>query len=137
MGIPCPRCHSQHTIERHYGKKTGSALGTTAGFIGGFTAATKGARVGSTIGLIAGPAGSIFGGLSGAIIGGLLGGFTGGVAGSKLGEFVDNEVLNSHECLNCRHTFNAPSHSKLLTSQMIDQGEDYGEIPYDDEHPHQ
>jgi hypothetical protein len=46
------------------------------------------------------------GSLAGALLGGLLGCATGSIAGSKIGEVVDNRVLDNYQCRDCGHTFN-------------------------------
>ena len=38
-------------------------------------------------------------------LGGLLGGTAGGMAGAKLGQVIDERVLENNHCLNCGHTF--------------------------------
>jgi phage tail tape-measure protein len=45
------------------------------------------------------------GSLAGALLGGLLGCATGSIAGSKIGEVVDNRVLDNFQCRDCGHTF--------------------------------
>ncbi len=53
----------------------------------------------------------VIGGLAGTILGGLLGGATGCIAGSKLGEVVDERVLDNLRCLACTYTFNTKTAS--------------------------
>jgi hypothetical protein len=53
----------------------------------------------------------VIGGLAGTILGGLLGGATGCIAGSKLGEVVDERVLDNFRCLACNCTFNTKAAS--------------------------
>jgi hypothetical protein len=105
MSIQCPLCRSHQVITLDHGKKVGGLIGTVGGAASGVAGALTGAEFGGTLGLIAGPAGSALGSLAGAIFGGLIGAATGGVAGSKLGEVVDQRVLDNCVCQTCGLTF--------------------------------
>jgi outer membrane lipoprotein SlyB len=45
------------------------------------------------------------GSVAGAIFGALIGAATGGVAGAKLGEVIDQRVLDNYVCQDCGLTF--------------------------------
>jgi hypothetical protein len=55
--------------------------------------------------------GSPIGAVCGAVITGLIGGATGGSIGLTLGEFVDDNILDNHQCLDCGHRFSTKSNS--------------------------
>jgi hypothetical protein len=66
-----------------------------------------GAEVGAVIGVVAGPAGVVAGGMAGAILGGLAGAATGCIACAKLGEVIDERVLDNYGCLDCGLSFSS------------------------------
>ncbi len=105
MTTQCPRCHSTAVITKDIARKVGALIGTVGGAAQGVTGAMAGAEVGSVIGLIAGPAGSAVGGMAGAILGGLAGAATSCIAGAKLGEVIDERVLDNYACLDCGLSF--------------------------------
>jgi hypothetical protein len=43
--------------------------------------------------------------MTGAILGGLIGAATGCITGAKLGEIIDDQVLDNYSCLNCGLSF--------------------------------
>jgi hypothetical protein len=45
------------------------------------------------------------------VITGLIGGATGGSIGLTLGEFVDDNILDNHQCLDCGQRFSTKSNS--------------------------
>jgi outer membrane lipoprotein SlyB len=94
MIIECPNCQSTRIVSKDVGKKTEGVIG-----------AVGGAEVGGAIGLLAGPAGVMVGSLLGALIGGA----AGSIAGAKLGEVVDNHVLDNYRCLSCDYEFSQRS----------------------------
>jgi hypothetical protein len=108
MTMTCPHCQSQRVATKDIAKKTGGVLGMVGGAASGTVGTLGGAELGATVGMIAGPAGVLIGGLAGAFFGALVGGAAGCVAGSKLGEVVDDNILDNYECLDCGHVFSLP-----------------------------
>ncbi|WP_201747171.1 hypothetical protein [Glaciimonas sp. PCH181] len=108
MPLTCPQCHSERIHIHNYAKKTCGAIGAVAGATAGAVGIASGAEIGAVTGLIAGPAGGAIGGIAGAIIGGLLCGATGCAAGVKLGEIIDEHVLDNYHCLACQYAFSTP-----------------------------
>ncbi|MDV7212870.1 hypothetical protein [Azotobacter beijerinckii] len=70
-----------------------------------YSGASVGAEIGSSLRLVAGPPGAALGGLAGAILGTLVGGAAGCMAGARLGEVIDEHVLDNYQCLACGQTF--------------------------------
>ncbi|SFI48706.1 hypothetical protein SAMN04515618_13012 [Collimonas sp. OK307] len=124
MTLTCPKCQSDRINTHDYAKRTCGAIGTVAGAVAGAAGCISGAEIGATAGLMAGPAGVAVGGIAGAIIGGLFGGAAGCAAGVKLGEVVDDNVLNNYHCLACSHTFSKKS-SSLNASDDTGNGPTY------------
>ncbi len=110
MSIQCPQCQSRRISTKNFGKKAGGVIGTAGGGISGAAGALSGAEVGGMVGSVGGPVGIALGALSGAILGGLLGAATGGITGSKLGEVIDQRLLDNYVCRDCGHTFRVDSH---------------------------
>ncbi|SDZ02589.1 hypothetical protein [Nitrosomonas sp. Nm58] len=110
MNIQCPNCRSIRITTKDEGRKVGGAIGAAGGGIHGIAGAVKGAKVGRTLGFIAGPAGGAFGSIAGAFFGGLIGTVTGGVTGAKLGEIVDQRILDNYLCRSCGHSFSVNHH---------------------------
>jgi phage tail tape-measure protein len=128
MTLTCPKCQSDRIHTHDYAKRTCGAVGTVAGAVAGASGCIGGAEIGATAGFVAGPAGIVVGGIAGAIIGGLLGGAAGCAAGVKLGEVVDDHVLDNYHCLACLYTF-----SKNRASSDDSKNRGY---PYQQDHPH-
>lgn len=105
MHIQCPNCQSIRITTKDQGKKVGSVIGAVGGGIHGISGAVKGSQVGRTVGLIAGPVGGGVGSVAGAILGCFIGAVSCGVAGTKLGEIVDQRILDNYLCQSCGHTF--------------------------------
>jgi phage tail tape-measure protein len=105
MTLQCPLCNSRNIETLDYAKKTGATVGFVGGAASGAASALGGARVGATVGMIAGPVGVGVGSVVGALLGGLLGGTAGGITGAKLGQVIDDRLLENNRCLNCGHTF--------------------------------
>jgi hypothetical protein len=94
----CPNCQSTRVGTRNLGKKIGGALGAMTGAACGAALAWRGAQVGAIAGATLGPAGSFVGAILGAALSGL-------AAGTTIGEAVDTNFLDNHECLDCGYTF--------------------------------
>jgi len=105
MSIQCPQCHSRRISTKNFGKKAGGVIGTIGGGVSGAAGALSGAEFGGMVGVVGGPLGIALGALSGAVLGGLVGAATGGITGSKLGEVIDQRVLDNYGCRDCGHTF--------------------------------
>jgi hypothetical protein len=106
MSLQCPKCSSERIATRNKGQKAGAIIGATAGAASGVSGALAGAEIGALTGAMAGPIGIPIGGLGGAIFGALTGGTAGCLAGAKVGELLDQRVLDNYVCLGCDHTFN-------------------------------
>ena len=109
MTTECPHCQSTRITTRNVAKKAGGLIGTVGGTASGAAGAINGAKFGGIVGVAGGTAGIALGTLAGAIFGALVGGASGGMAGAKLGELVDDRVLDNHQCLDCGHSFSAKS----------------------------
>ena len=105
MNIQCSNCHSSRILTRNCAKKAIGLSGTVGGTVGGATSSLSAGSLGMTVGLVAGPPGMLAGGFLGMLIGAMLGGTTGGIAGVKLGEIVDERILDNYRCLNCGCVF--------------------------------
>jgi DNA-directed RNA polymerase subunit RPC12/RpoP len=110
MSIQCPQCQSLRISSKDVGKRAGAVIGTVGGGVSGAAGALSGAEFGGMVGAVGGPVGIALGALSGAILGGLVGAATGGITGSKLGEVIDQRVLDNYVCRDCGHTFSINSH---------------------------
>jgi uncharacterized membrane protein len=49
--------------------------------------------------------GAIIGGVSGALLGAVSGGVAGAAVGTKLGDVIDNDLLDNFECTSCDFAF--------------------------------
>lgn len=105
MSFHCPNCHSERVTTRNRAKKAGGFIGGVAGTASGAAGAFSGSEIGMTVGIVAGPPGMAAGAIAGAILGALFGAATCGMAGAKLGEVVDERILDNYRCLACNHTF--------------------------------
>jgi DNA-directed RNA polymerase subunit RPC12/RpoP len=83
MIIKCPNCQSNRIVTKDVAKKT---CGTTR--------TLSGAELGGTIAVIAS-----------ALLNALVDGATGCVAGAKLGEVIDDRILDNYQCLACNYEF--------------------------------
>ena len=102
----CPQCHSQRIETKNYAKKTGGTIGTVAGAASGAAAAMRGAEAAGDPG--DGSTGTLLSIVAGAILGGLVGGVAGCAVGAKLGDVVDNTILDNCHCLECGCRFSQP-----------------------------
>lgn len=101
MTVLCPKCRSAQIRPKHTAQNICTATGVIAGITGGVYSALKGARAGSIIASPSGPVGSI----CGAVVGGLAGALSCGSIAMKLGEQIDQSLLQSYNCLSCNHDF--------------------------------
>ena len=101
----CPNCQSNRIVTKDVAKKTCGFLGMVGGAASVTTGTITGAEIGSTVGMIGGPPGATLGTLAGAILGALIGVATAGVAGAKLGEVIDDKILDNYQCLSCHFMF--------------------------------
>jgi len=101
----CPNCQSGRIVTKDVAKKTCGFLGMVGGAASVTTGTLTGAEFGGTVGMIGGPPGATLGTLAGAILGALLAGTTVGVAGAKLGEVIDDRILDNYQCLACNYVF--------------------------------
>jgi len=105
MMTKCPNCQSNRIVTKDVAKKTCGYLGMIGGAASITTGTLSGAELGGTLGLLAGPPGATLGALATAILGALLAGTTVGVAGAKLGEVIDDRILDNYQCLSCHYAF--------------------------------
>lgn len=105
MAVHCPSCGSQFVVAKHLAKTVCGTAGLIGGGTVGIISAAGGARTGASIGAFAGPAGVGIGTVAGAVLSGLLGAASAGMAGAKIGEKIDDTVLNNYECNHCGHQF--------------------------------
>jgi hypothetical protein len=99
----CPKCHSVHVETRNRARKLGGAIGAVSGTTSVMLAAVAKAR--TTVGLVGGPFTVIVGGFASAIIPALISGAATGTTGVKIGEIIDEKILNNYLCHSCTHTF--------------------------------
>jgi hypothetical protein len=101
----CPQCQSGSVLSRDLARRTGGVLGAAAGGIAGATGAITGAELGGAFGLVAGPPGMVLGSIAGALLGAFVTGTTGCIAGARLGELIDENILNNYQCQECGYQF--------------------------------
>lgn len=116
--MKCPRCGSTHIGNREVGKRSGATVGGLVGASVGIITSLRGAQVGATIGAVGGPVGIAAGGLSGALLAGLFTGSAGCAIGSLAGNLADANFLTNRACLDCGHTFRAPSEPTAVNVQF-------------------
>ena len=101
MILQCPNCKSIRIAVNHSARKVCASVGSLAGAVSGIAAAASGGRIGVAVG----PAGSVLAGLTGTLVGGAVGAIVVGSAGAALGDFVDENILDNFECLQCGYAF--------------------------------
>lgn len=105
MNIKCPYCSSSRIAIKGVAKRAGAAVGTVGGATTGAVSTLAGARIGGAIGVVGGPVGLALGSLVGAVLGGLVGAASGRVAGAKIGEILDERLLDNFYCEDCGRSF--------------------------------
>jgi hypothetical protein len=105
MTLRCPRCESWRVAERRLARRIVGALGTLAGAVGSVLSSLGGAEAGMAVGALAGPGGAVVGMACGAVLAALTGGATGCILGTRLGQAIDEHLLDAHACLSCGHHF--------------------------------
>jgi hypothetical protein len=104
MPMPvCPKCHSAHVETRNRARKLGGAIGAVAGATSVMLSAAAKARTAAI--LVRGPFAITFGDIATAIIPALISGAASSTTGVKLGEVIDEKILNNYLCHSCGHTF--------------------------------
>lgn len=99
----CPKCHSLRIETRNRARKLGGAIGAIAGAASTLLAVSANARTAAS--LAGGPAGIAVGIIASSILRALVSGAASGATGVKLGEIIDEKVLNNYLCHHCKHTF--------------------------------
>ncbi len=94
MIIKCPNCQSNRIVTKDVAKKTCGLLGLVGGAASGTTRTLSGVALGGIIGMIAR-----------ALLNALIDGATAGIAGAKLGEVIDDKILDNYQCLACDFEF--------------------------------
>lgn len=87
----CPRCHSNLVAKRNLAKKTVGSIGAATGVMGGVMTTLNDDT--DTINLAS------------AVLAGLAAGLVVGTAGVRLGEFMDQNILDNWQCLRCGYVF--------------------------------
>lgn len=105
MTLRCPRCESWQVAERRLARRIVGALGTLAGAVGSILSSLGGVEAGMAVGALAGPGGAVVGMACGAVLAALTGGATGCILGTRLGQAIDDHLLDAHACLSCGHRF--------------------------------
>ena len=95
MYLQCPKCQSSQIGSINQGRKVAASIGSVAGGAEGAIKAMQTIRQ-----LV--PANAP---ISTMILAGCVGAVAGGIIGSKLGEFVDDNILDNYQCLRCGYTF--------------------------------
>jgi hypothetical protein len=104
MSMPvCPKCHSVHVETRNRARKLGGTIGAVAGATSVMLAAAAKARTAAV--QVTGPFAITLGGIATTIIPALISGAASGTTGVKLGEVIDEKILNNYLCHSCGHTF--------------------------------
>ena len=105
-GMPlsvCPKCQSSQVETRNRARKLGGVIGTVSGAAGAMIVAASKARV--AYGLLGGPAGLTFNCMASAVAAALASAAASGTTGVKIGELIDEKILNNYLCHHCGHTF--------------------------------
>ncbi|RZU47162.1 hypothetical protein EV700_1555 [Fluviicoccus keumensis] len=87
----CPRCHSNLVAKRNLARKAVGTIGAVSGVVGGVVACAQDGGESDN--------------LAAAVIGGMAAGLAVGIAGARLGEFVDQNLLDNYQCLRCGYLF--------------------------------
>lgn len=104
MPLPiCPKCHSSQIETRNRARKFGGVIGTVSGAAGAMLMATSKAR--AAAGLLGGPAGLTASCMASAVAAALASAAASGTTGVKIGEVIDEKILNNYLCHQCGHTF--------------------------------
>lgn len=104
MPLPvCPKCHSSQIETRNRARKLGGVIGSVSGAAGAMIVAASKAR--AAAGLLGGPAGLTFGCMASAVAAALASAAASGTTGVKIGEVIDEKILNNYLCHSCGHTF--------------------------------
>ncbi|RUS67259.1 hypothetical protein CUZ56_01202 [Saezia sanguinis] len=104
--VTCPYCRSMHITTKNIGRKLGTTAGALGGGAHGLSSALAGARAGYLVFRVMGPPGIALGTVAGAVLGAIMGATSFGFMGAKLGELVDNTILDNYRCLHCGRSFN-------------------------------
>lgn len=98
----CPKCHSSQIETRNRARKLGCAIGALSGAASAMFAASAKAR--AVAGLTGGP-GAAFSIITSSVLAALISGAASSATGVKLGEVIDEKILNNYLCHSCGHTF--------------------------------
>ncbi|PKO31811.1 MAG: hypothetical protein CVU34_16615 [Betaproteobacteria bacterium HGW-Betaproteobacteria-7] len=103
MPIPvCPKCHSLRIETRNRARRLGGAIGALSGAASAMLAASAKAR--AVAGLAGGP-GAAFSIITSSVLAALISGAASSATGVKLGEVIDEKILNNYLCHSCGNTF--------------------------------
>lgn len=99
----CPKCHSSQIETRNRARKFGGVIGTLSGAGCAMLVAASKAR--AAAGLLGGPAGLTASCIASAVAAALASAAASGTTGVKIGEVIDEKILNNYLCHHCNHTF--------------------------------
>jgi len=103
MPIPvCPKCHSLRIETRNSARRLGGAIGALSGAASAMLAVSTKAR--AVAGVAGGP-GATFSIITSSVLAALISGAASSATGVKLGEVIDEKILNNYLCHSCGHTF--------------------------------
>lgn len=98
----CPKCHSLRIETRNRARRLGGAIGALSGAASAMFAASDKAR--AVAGLAGGP-GAVLSIITSSTLAALISGAASSATGVKLGEVIDEKILNNYLCHSCGHTF--------------------------------
>lgn len=98
----CPKCHTSQIETRNRARKLGGAIGALSGAASAMFAASAKAR--AVAGLAGGP-GAALSIITSSVLAALISGAASSATGVKLGEIIDEKILNNYLCHGCGHTF--------------------------------
>ena len=104
MTLICPHCQSHRVTTQDVAKKVGGVIGVISGTATGVAAALLSAESRNQP-IPAGPSGLKLVGIATAILAGLAGASSAGSTGARLGEVLDQRLLDNYHCLDCGHHF--------------------------------
>jgi len=98
----CPTCHSSQIETRNRARKLGGTIGALSGAASAMFAAS--AKTRAVAGLAGGP-GAAFSIITSSVLAALISGAASSATGVRLGEVIDENILNNYFCHSCGHTF--------------------------------
>lgn len=134
MYLRCPQCQSDTIRTRNIAKRTCAILGTIAGAIAAALGATRWKRPGPIFQLVPqDDFGKMASRTANTLLSALIGASTGGGTGAKLGEFIDEHILNNYQCPRCEHVFDAATAVLQAQENTSDawMSDGYSSVPWE------